>query len=205
MTPEPSNKVDRMPTAELNADLTAKARIRQVALELFALNGADATSMRAISSRAGVTVGLITHHFGTKAGLIQAVEDDILSGIQHAIAYKETDANVDGVVRALDQRLMDHVEENPLVVAYLRRMMLIETNGEGTDITERFTHMALDQIEDLRHRGIASTSREAEDQVMQVMLVQLGQVLLQPFLQHIAGHLDRDPEQYRLSLRKTRS
>ncbi|MDN6152252.1 MAG: hypothetical protein L0I91_12690, partial [Yaniella sp.] len=85
------------------------------------------------------------------------------------------------------------------------RMMLIETNGEGTDITERFTHMALDQIEDLRHRGIASTSREAEDQVMQVMLVQLGQVLLQPFLQHIAGHLNRDPEQYRLSLRNTRS
>src|SRR5699024_1088938 len=99
---------------------------------------------------------------------------------------------------------MDHVEQNPLVVAYLRRMMLIETNGEGTDITERFTHMALDQIEDLRHRGIASTSREAEDQVMQVMLVQLAQVLLQPFLQHIAGHMNRVPEQYRLNLRTTR-
>src|SRR5699024_434614 len=93
MTSEPSNKVDRMPTAELNADLTAKPRIRPAALELSALNVADATSMRAISSRAGVTVGLITHHFGTKAVLIQAVEDNILSGIQHAIAYKETDAN----------------------------------------------------------------------------------------------------------------
>lgn len=193
-----------MSTAELNADLTAKARIRQVALELFALNGADATSMRAISSRAGVTVGLITHHFDTKAGLIQAVEDDILSGIRNAIAYKTSDASVDGVVRALDQRLMDHMEEKPLVVAYLRRMMLIETNGEGTDITERFTQMALDQIEDLRRHGIASTTREAEDQVMQVMLVQLGQVLLQPFVQHIAGHLGRDPEQYQLSLRKTK-
>lgn len=194
-----------MSTAELNADLTAKARIRQVALELFALNGADATSMRAISSRAGVTVGLITHHFGTKSGLIQAVEDDILAGIQHAIAYKESDAHVDVVVRALDQRLLDHVAENPLVVAYLRRMMLIEPGGEGSDLTERFTRMALEQIKDLRRRGIASTSREAEDQVMQVMLVQLGQVLLQPFLQQIAGHLDRDPEQYRLSLRKTRN
>src|SRR5699024_1836392 len=190
---EPSNKVDRMPTAELNADLTAKARIRQVALELFALNGADATSMRAISSRAGVTVGLITHHFGTKSGLIQAVEDDILAGIQHAIAYKESDADVDVVVRALDQRLLDHVAENPLVVAYLGRMMLIETGGEGSDLAERVTRMALEQIKDLRRRGIASTSREAEDQVMQVMLVQLGQVLLQPFLQQIAGHLDRDP------------
>src|SRR5690625_6558390 len=84
----------------LNADLTAKARIRQIALELFATNGADATSMRAISSRAGVTVGLITHHFGTKAGLIQAVEDDLLDGIQRAIAYKESDATIDGVVRS---------------------------------------------------------------------------------------------------------
>ena len=158
-----------MPTADLNADLTAKARIRQVALELFALNGADATSMRAISSRAGVTVGLITHHFGTKAGLIQAVEDDLLNGIQKAIEYKESDATVDGVVRKLDQRLMDHIDANPLVAAYLRRMMLIEGNGEGSDITERFTRMALRQIKDLRrsrrpgHAGHAGSTRSGPD------------------------------------------
>ena len=109
-----------MSTADLNTDLTAKARIRQVALELFALSGAASTSMRAISSRAGVTVGLITHHFGTKAGLIQAVEDDLLDGIQNAIAYKESDATVDGVVKKLDRRLMDHIDANPLVAAYLR-------------------------------------------------------------------------------------
>lgn len=194
-----------MPSPILNADLTAKARIRQIALELFATNGADATSMRAISSRAGVTVGLITHHFGTKAGLIQAVEDDLLDGIQRAIAYKESDATIDGVVKKLDQRLLDHIDANPLVAAYLRRMMLIEGNGAGSDLTERFTRMALRQIKDLRRRGIASTSREPEDQVMQVMLVQLGQVLMQPFVDQIAGHLDRDPQQYRLSLRKTKA
>jgi len=39
---------------------------------------------------------------------------------------------------------------------------------------------------------------------MQVMLVQLGQLLMQPFVHQIAGNLNRDPEQYRLSLRKTR-
>src|SRR5690625_7129259 len=101
-----------MSTADLSTELTAKARIRQIALDLYALNGADATSMRAISSRAGVTVGLITHLIGTKAGLIQAVEDDLLDGIQKAIAYRETDATPDGVVRKLDQRLMDHIDED---------------------------------------------------------------------------------------------
>ena len=189
----------------INTDLTAKARIRQVALELFALNGSDGTSMRAISSRAGVTVGLITHHFGTKAGLIQAVEDDLLDGIANAIAYQESDESVDGVVRKLDQRLLDHIDDNPLVAAYLRRMMLIEGNGAGSDLTERFTRLALRQIQDLRRHGIASTSREPEDQVMQVMLVKLGQVLMQPFVDQIVGHLGRDPQRYQLSLRKTRS
>ena len=103
--------------------------------------------MRAISSRAGVTVGLITHHFGTKAGLIQAVEDDLLDGIANAIAYQESDESVDGVVRKLDQRLLDHIDDNPLVAAYLRRMMLIEGNGAGSDLTERFTRLALRQIQ----------------------------------------------------------
>ena len=112
---------------------------------------------------------------------------------------------MDGVVRKLDQRLLDHIDDNPLVAAYLRRMMLIEGNGAGSDLTERFTRLALRQIQDLRRHGIASTSREPEDQVMQVMLVKLGQVLMQPFVDQIAGHLGRDPQRYQLSLRKTRS
>src|SRR5690625_7589176 len=126
--------------------------------------------MRTISSCAGRTFWLITHQFSPKARLMQAVEDDSLNGVEIAIEYKETDPTDDGVVKKLDQRLLDHIDENPLVAAYLRRMMLIEGNGEGSDLTERFTRMALRQIKDLRRHGIASTSREAEGQVMDVML-----------------------------------
>src|SRR5699024_11971565 len=97
------------------------------------------------------------------------------------------------------------IAAHPLWPVYLRRIMLIEGNGVVSDLTERFTRMALRQIKDLRRRGIASTSRDPDDQVMQVMLVQLGQVLMQPFVDQIAGHLDRDPQQYRLSLRKTKA
>src|SRR5699024_7683814 len=75
-------KVDHMTTSELNTYFTAKARIRQVALELFARNGADATSMRAISSRAGVTVGWIWHRWGTRAGLLHADGDDMSAGLE---------------------------------------------------------------------------------------------------------------------------
>ena len=54
-------------------DLTAKARIRNAALDLYAANGEDGTSLRTVATAAGVTVGLVVHHYGTKDGLREAV------------------------------------------------------------------------------------------------------------------------------------
>ncbi len=57
------------PTAERAlADLTARARIRDAAIACFAEAGFD-TSFRTIAARAGVSPGLITHHFGSKEAL----------------------------------------------------------------------------------------------------------------------------------------
>ncbi len=50
-------------------DLTARARIRDAALRLFADRGTDRTSVRDIAKAAGVSAGLIRHHFGSKDAL----------------------------------------------------------------------------------------------------------------------------------------
>lgn len=50
------------------ADLTARARIRDAAIACFAEAGFD-TPFRTIAARAGVSPGLITHHFGSKQAL----------------------------------------------------------------------------------------------------------------------------------------
>src|SRR5277367_4652746 len=63
---------------EHSADLTAKARIRNAAMELFATKGAANTSIREVAAAAGITHGLVVHHFANKDGLRQAVR-------QHAI------------------------------------------------------------------------------------------------------------------------
>ena len=52
-----------------SGDLTANARIREAALELFAADGVAATSMRSVAAKAHVSPSLVVHHFGTKAGL----------------------------------------------------------------------------------------------------------------------------------------
>jgi AcrR family transcriptional regulator len=50
-------------------DLTARARIRDVALRMFADRGIDATTVRDIAKAAGVSAGLLRHHFGSKDAL----------------------------------------------------------------------------------------------------------------------------------------
>jgi len=55
-------------------DLTTRAVIRDEALRLFAEYGPEAVSLRRVAAAAGASPGLVAHHFGSKAGLREAVE-----------------------------------------------------------------------------------------------------------------------------------
>ena len=50
-------------------DVTARARIRDAAIELIGAHGFERASMRMIAQAAGVSPALIVHHFGDKNGL----------------------------------------------------------------------------------------------------------------------------------------
>ena len=55
-------------------DLTARARIRDAALRLFAERGIDGATIRDIAKAAGVSGGLVRHHFGSKEALRDACD-----------------------------------------------------------------------------------------------------------------------------------
>jgi AcrR family transcriptional regulator len=58
-------------------DRTTSARIRDVAVTEFAANGVDGTSIRTIAAAAGVSPGLVIHHFGSKEGLRVACDEHV--------------------------------------------------------------------------------------------------------------------------------
>jgi len=60
-------------------DLTARARIRDAALVLFAERGTKAATVRDIAKAAGVSGGLLRHHFGPKEGLRDACDSYALA------------------------------------------------------------------------------------------------------------------------------
>lgn len=59
-------------------DLTARARIREAALRLFAERGIEAASIRDIAQVAGVSGGLVRHHFGSKDDLRAACDSYVV-------------------------------------------------------------------------------------------------------------------------------
>jgi AcrR family transcriptional regulator len=72
MTPRPTDG----PAFE---DLTARARIREAAIRLFTNQGVEETAILDIAKAAGVSGGLIRHHFGSKDGLRVACDTYVFS------------------------------------------------------------------------------------------------------------------------------
>ena len=56
-------------------DLTARARIREAAIQHFAEEGYERTTIRGIAQTAGVSPGLLRHHFGSKEELRRACDE----------------------------------------------------------------------------------------------------------------------------------
>ncbi|SHJ30664.1 DNA-binding transcriptional regulator, AcrR family [Nocardiopsis flavescens] len=95
------------------SDLTARARIRDAAIECFARRGFGAT-VRAIAGHAGVSPGLVIHHFGSKAGLRRACDEHV-SGLVSALEGGEA-SGADGFLVHLAA-----VDEYADLLAYVLR------------------------------------------------------------------------------------
>jgi AcrR family transcriptional regulator len=65
-------------------DLSARARIREAALEHFAIDGYDRATIRAIAKTAGVSPGLLRHHYGSKEALREACNQYVFEMLHRA-------------------------------------------------------------------------------------------------------------------------
>ncbi|NMH96249.1 TetR/AcrR family transcriptional regulator [Pseudonocardia acidicola] len=64
-----------------------RGQIREVALELFAEQGYEKTSLREIAERLGVTKAAVYYHYKTKEEIVGTLFDDLLAGIDEIVAW----------------------------------------------------------------------------------------------------------------------
>src|ERR1039458_8758574 len=121
----------RSPTVQ-DSDLSARAKIREAALGLFGTSG-FAVSLRTIAQAAGVSPGLVVHHFGSKDGLRAAVDASVLALFVERVEILPKDLPADQLSRAMANSLSDVLGPSPDIRQYLRRCLLDETPA-GTTI-----------------------------------------------------------------------
>ena len=169
-------------------DLTAKARIRNAALDLYAQHGEDRTSMRAIAAAAGVTVGLVAHHFGNRDGVREAVERLVVDHFRVAIREVPIRGAAQEISEGRNVAVAEMLRRNPVVVDYLRRALL-DPSGRS-QLLQRMTDLARDEMTALDQAGIVSGRSTDSRQVIEIMIRQLGQLFLQPMLDAMWTHLE---------------
>ncbi|MBU2667447.1 TetR/AcrR family transcriptional regulator [Actinoplanes bogorensis] len=115
----------------MSSDLTARARIRDAAIQLFAERGVDSATIRDIAQQADVSSGLLRHHFGSKEGLRDACDEWALNEVTK-IGGQFTEFNtLDGLtpqVQLLQRYLIRSIMDGtPTGAALFSRML---TYGE---------------------------------------------------------------------------
>jgi len=98
-------------------EVASPSRIRDAAVDRFGRDGFG-VGLRAIASDAGVTAGLVVHHFRSKAGLRRACDEHVLS----VVRAEKTKALTDQSAVTLMAQLAE-VEQFAPVVRYLLRSL----------------------------------------------------------------------------------
>jgi AcrR family transcriptional regulator len=157
-------------SAASEEDLTGRARIRDAAIRRFGAHGFSA-SVRAIAAEAGVSPGLVIHHFGSKDELRAVCDDHVLRVIREA----ETEAFTGSSPPDLLGQLAAIDEYAPLV-GYLVQALLAGGDLAAT-LLDRMTRDAEVYLAEAVAAGRMKPSRDPAARASFLVDVGIGAVL----------------------------
>ncbi|MBY6686170.1 TetR/AcrR family transcriptional regulator [Rhodococcus sp. BP-149] len=151
-----------MRSTATDRDLTARARIRDAAIDVFVSDGFGAP-IRTIAVRAGVSPGLVIHHFTNKAGLRAECDAHVLDSTRNRtgriLGADGSDSSGGAVGDAVNETLQSMAEHGPLLV-YVTRLM-----AEGGDSARTFVDRLVDDVESSMRAAVAAgTVRASVDE-----------------------------------------
>ena len=174
-------------------DLSTAARIRDAAVDQFGRHGFG-VGVRAIAAAAGVSPGLVNHHFGSKDGLRAACDAHIAEVIKEA--KTETLQTHDP---AAWLTAMAEIDEFAPLTAYLVRSL--QSGGElATALWRRMTDNAEQYLQEGVRSGVLKPSRDPRARARYLSMTGGGGFLLYIQLHDDPSDLPRVLRDYRAEM-----
>ncbi|QDB78602.1 TetR/AcrR family transcriptional regulator [Georgenia wutianyii] len=165
-------------------ELTARARIVRAAVRRFAADGMSAP-LRTIAADAGVSAGLIIHHFGSADGLRAACDEHVLDVVRTNKQRVFTRSVGAGAMLAQ----LAEIEGYAPVVGYVLRRL--QAGGElAATLVDGFVTDAVEYLAQGEAAGVVRPSRDPAARARVLTEQALGALLLQLPAQQ--DHLDLD-------------
>lgn len=164
-------------------DLTARARLRDAAIESFAAQGFE-ESLRAIAARAGVSAGLVRHHFGSKEQLRAECDATVLKRYS---ALKSESIETD------PQQLFAQFpasRDGGILLVYILRSVR-EGGAAGREFIEHMIAEALVFTRNAVERGLVVPSRDEEARVRFLTYQSIGAMVVR-----LAMHPDTELDDF---------
>ncbi len=154
-------------------------------MRLFAQRGAAAVTLREIAAEVGVSPSLIIHHYGSKDGLREAV-DNRATALVDALVGELTAASRGAPSGSLAAALSSELERDPLLPAYLRRL-LIDGGKPAEALFRTLFDAVLSGFTSLEAVGLVRPSTDAEVRAAFLLVNDLAVVLLRDQVHEVLG------------------
>ena len=152
--------------------------------------GPDAVTVRQIADAAGVSPGLVIHHFGAKDGLREAVDAHVLAMFGAMLTELTTSELYEpGAAGSLGEAVMRHLPPGSPVPAYLRRLLLAGGDS-GRELFRRLYQDSQSALEAMAQAGLAARGADPAVRAAILLSNDLAVLLLR---EHLADVLGDDP------------
>jgi AcrR family transcriptional regulator len=168
-------------------DRTARARIRDAAIERFATEGIAATNLKDIAADAGVSTPLVIHHFGSKEGL-RAACDEYVAGVirEQKSAGMAAGKGSGGGMDPL-QAVREAYEGTP-IIRYLATT-IADGSAHVDGLVDGMIEDALDYMAEGVENGILKPAENPRERAIVLSIWQLGALAMH---RHVKRLLDID-------------
>ena len=161
-------------------DRTTKARIRDAAIDCFAQQGIAATTARKVAAAAGVSPGLVIHHFESMDGLRSACDEYVVS----IVRQQKKEAMSAGP--SLDVLAALREAQNDSLLGYLARV-LVEDSDAVAKLVDDLVADAEGYMEDGVDAGMLRPSDDPRGRAVVLMMWNLGALVLHRHLERLLG------------------
>lgn len=176
---------------KLISAVDGRQRLLLEAMRLFAERGYDAVTVRDITQAAGVSVGLMNHHYGSKEALRKAVDEYVIGQFEEVLFNDDIDPA--DPLAWVEDWIDKHSDQWEISVGYMRRA-LIDGSEWGSALFQRFFSIARTTVDRLDASGALRTDVDRLWLPFLIVYLELGTLLLAPHVQAVLGRsgFDRD-------------